>query len=49
MHLIALRKITSMVLMEHGKNYGIALYVTMKTIFEVMAAKIKLNQHLFLT
>jgi hypothetical protein len=33
---------TSMVLLKHGKNNGIAVYIPKK-----MAAKIKLHQHFF--
>jgi hypothetical protein len=32
---------TSMVLLRHGKNNGIAVYVPKKTIFKEMAAKIE--------
>jgi hypothetical protein len=43
----ALRKITSMVLLKHGKNGGIAVYVPKETIMKEMAAKIKLSKHFF--
>jgi 3-methyladenine DNA glycosylase AlkD len=44
----ALRKMTSTVLLKHGKNDGIAVHVPKKTILKEMAAKIKLSQHFFL-
>jgi hypothetical protein len=40
---------TSTVLLKHGKNDGIAVYVPKETILKEMAAKNKLNQHFFLT
>jgi hypothetical protein len=44
---MALRKMTSTVLLKHGKNDGIAVYVPKETILKEMAAKIKLSQHFF--
>jgi hypothetical protein len=40
-HSIALRKITSVVLLKHEKNHGIAVYVPKETIFKNMATKIE--------
>jgi hypothetical protein len=37
----ALRKITSMELLKHGKNDGITVYVPKETILKEMADKIK--------
>jgi hypothetical protein len=37
----ALRKMTSMVLLKHRKNYGIAVYVPKEAILKEMAAKIE--------
>jgi hypothetical protein len=37
----ALRKMTSMVLLKHGKNDGIAVYIPKDTILKEMAAKIE--------
>jgi hypothetical protein len=42
-----IRKMTSTVLLKHGKNGGIAVYVPKETILKEMAAKIKLSQHFF--
>jgi hypothetical protein len=39
------RTMTSTVLLKHGKNDGIAVYVPKETILKEMAAKIKLSQH----
>jgi hypothetical protein len=39
---------TSMVLLMHGKNNGIAVYVPKETIVKEMATKIKISQHFFL-
>jgi hypothetical protein len=39
--LAALRKMTSMVLLKHGKNNGIAVYVLKEIILEELAAKIE--------
>jgi hypothetical protein len=38
---------TSMVLLKHGENDGIAVYIPEETFLKEMAAKIKLSQHLF--
>jgi hypothetical protein len=39
---------TSTVLIKHGKNHGIAVYVTIATILKEMAAKIVgISQHFF--
>jgi hypothetical protein len=35
------------VLLKHGKNDGIAVYIPKETILKAMAAKIKLSQHFF--
>jgi hypothetical protein len=40
-YLTALRKMTSMVLWKHGKNYDIAVYVPKETLLKEMAAKIE--------
>jgi hypothetical protein len=37
----AFRTMTSTVLLKHGKNDGIAVYVPKETILKVMAAKIE--------
>jgi hypothetical protein len=37
---IALRKVTSTVLLKHGKNYGITVYVLKETVLKEMAAEI---------
>jgi hypothetical protein len=37
----ALRKMISMVLLKHGKNDGIAVYIPKKTVLKEMAAKIE--------
>jgi hypothetical protein len=37
------------VLWKHGKNDGIAEHVPKESILKEMAAKIKLNEHFFLT
>jgi hypothetical protein len=37
----------SMVLLQHGKTDGIAVYIPKDTILREMAAKIKLSQHFF--
>jgi hypothetical protein len=44
---IALRKMTSTVILKRGKNYEIAVYFPKKIILKEMAAKIKLCQHSF--
>jgi hypothetical protein len=36
-----------MVLLKHGKNDGIAVYIPKETLLKEMAAKIKLSQHFF--
>jgi hypothetical protein len=36
----ALRKMTSTVLLKHGKNYGIVIYIPKETILKEMAASI---------
>jgi hypothetical protein len=38
---------TSTVVLKHGKNDGIAVYVLKETILKEMAAKIKLSQQFF--
>jgi hypothetical protein len=38
---------TSTVLLKHGKNDGIAVYVPKETILKEMATKIKLSWHFF--
>jgi hypothetical protein len=40
-YLTALRKMTSMVLLKHGKNDGIAVYVPEECILKEMEAKIE--------
>jgi hypothetical protein len=47
-HSTALRKMTSMVLFKHGKNYGVAVYIPKETIWRRMAAKIKKVKTAFL-
>jgi hypothetical protein len=37
----ALRKITSMVLLKHGKNNGITVYILKETIVKEMTAKME--------
>jgi hypothetical protein len=37
----------SMVLLKHGKNGGITVYVPKETMLKEIAAKMKLNQHFF--
>jgi hypothetical protein len=46
-YLAALKKMTSTVLLKHGKNYGITVYIPKETILKKMTAKIKLSQLLF--
>jgi hypothetical protein len=38
---------TSTVLLNHGKNDGIAVHIPKETILKEMAADIKLSQHFF--
>jgi hypothetical protein len=40
-YLTALRKMTSIVLLKHGKNDGIIVYVPKETILKEMAAEIE--------
>jgi hypothetical protein len=47
-YLIALRKMTSTVLLKHGKNDGIAVYVPKETILKEMAAKTEYVKPAFL-
>jgi hypothetical protein len=47
-YLTALRKMISMVLLKHGKDDGIAVYVPKETILKEMAAKIELVKPPFL-
>jgi hypothetical protein len=44
-YLTALRKTTSTVFLNHGKNDGTSVYVRKETILKEMAAIIKLSQH----